>query len=152
MATEVLQSLGHAHAPQWLSVPARTAQEAADALGVQVGQIAKSAVFPRQTDDQPALVIASGGRRGDEARLAAGVGPVGRADAEFVKRQTGFSIGGLSPVGHASQPVTLIDQDLQRFDVIWAAAGHPNGVFRLSPADLARLTGAPVVDVVQHPA
>ena len=152
MVTELLQSLGHAHAPQWLSVPARTAQEAADALGVQVGQIAKSVVFRRRSDDAAVLVVTSGDRRVDEKKVAAQVGPIGRADAEFVKRQTGFSIGGVSPVGHASQPVTLIDQDLQRFDAIWAAAGHPNGVFRLSPADLARLTGAPVVDVVQHPA
>ena len=119
---------------------------------MQVGQIAKSVVFRRRSDDAAVLVVTSGDRRVDEKKVAAQVGPIGRADAEFVKRQTGFSIGGVSPVGHASQPVTLIDQDLQRFDVIWAAAGHPNGVFRLSPADLARLTGAPVVDVVQHPA
>lgn len=152
MVTLLLQRLGHAHAPQWLGAPARTAQEAADALGVQVGQIAKSVIFRRRSDDAAVLVVTSGDRRVDEKKVAAQVGPIGRADAEFVKRQTGFSIGGVSPVGHANPPVTLIDQDLQRFNEIWAAAGHPNGVFRLSPADLARLTGAPVVDVVQHPA
>lgn len=152
MVTQLLQTLGHTHAPQWLAVPARTAQEAADALGVQVGQIAKSVVFRRRADERAVLVVTSGDRRVDEKKVAAVVGPIGRADADFVKRQTGFSIGGVSPVGHAHPPVTLIDQDLQRFNEIWAAAGHPNGVFRLSPADLARLTGAPVVDVVQHPA
>ncbi len=151
MVTQLLQSLGHAHAPQWLTVPARTAQEAADALGVQVGQIAKSVIFRRKADERAVLVVTSGDRRVDEKKVAAQVGPIGRADADFVKRQTGFSIGGVSPVGHANPPVTLIDQDLQRFGEIWAAAGHPNGVFRLSPADLARLTGAPVVDVVQQP-
>lgn len=152
MVTQLLRDLGHAHAPQWLSVPARTAQEAADALGVQVGQIAKSVIFRRKADERAVLVVTSGDRRVDEKKVAAQVGAIGRADADFVKRQTGFSIGGVSPVGHANPPVTLIDQDLQRFDEVWAAAGHPNGVFRLSPADLARLTGAPVVDVVQPPA
>ena len=76
---------------------------------------------------------------------------VGRADAEFVKTRTGFSIGGVSPLAHATPPVTLIDRDLLRFDVVWAAAGHPHSVFPLHPNDLARLTGAPVVDVVQEP-
>jgi prolyl-tRNA editing enzyme YbaK/EbsC (Cys-tRNA(Pro) deacylase) len=147
--TQLLQSLGHPHVPQWLTVPARTAQEAADALGVQVGQIAKSVIFRRKADDVAVLVVTSGDRRVDEKKVAARVGPIGRADADFVKLRTGYSIGGVSPVGHAQTPVTLIDQDLLRFDEIWAAAGHPNGVFRLSPADLARLTGAPVVEVVQ---
>lgn len=151
MVTQLLRDLGHAHAPQWLTVPARTAQEAADALGVRVGQIAKSVVFRRKADERAVLVVTSGDRRVDEKKVAAQVGAIGRADADFVKRQTGYSIGGVSPVGHANPPVTLIDQDLQRFDEIWAAAGHPNGVFRLSPADLVRLTGAPVLDVVQQP-
>jgi prolyl-tRNA editing enzyme YbaK/EbsC (Cys-tRNA(Pro) deacylase) len=74
---------------------------------------------------------------------------VGRADAEFVKARTGFTIGGVSPVGHVEPPVLLIDRELFRFGEIWAAAGHPNGVFRLSPDELAQLTGAPVHDVVQ---
>jgi prolyl-tRNA editing enzyme YbaK/EbsC (Cys-tRNA(Pro) deacylase) len=74
-------------------------------------------------------------------------GKLGRADAEFVKAKTGFSIGGVSPLAHATPPVALIDEQLFRFDVIWAAAGHPHGVFRLSPADLKHLTGAPVHDV-----
>jgi len=81
------------------------------------------------------------------------VGKTGRADAEFVKTRTGFSIGGVSPVAHATAPVVLIDRELSRFDEIWAAAGHPHAVFKLRPADLEALTGgAPVADVVQAPA
>ena len=134
-----------------LNASARTAQEAADGLGVQLGQIAKSVIFRRKDDDAAVLVITSGDRRVDEKKVATLVGKVGRADADFVKARTGFSIGGVSPVAHLTQPVTLIDQDLWRFDEIWAAAGHPHGVFRLTPDDLKRLTGAPVADVVVMP-
>ncbi|HNI84847.1 MAG TPA: YbaK/EbsC family protein [Ottowia sp.] len=145
----VLAAHGHPHAPILLDDAARTAQQAADALGVVVGQIAKSIIFRRRSDDAAVLVIAAGDRRVDEKKVAALVGPVGRADADFVKARTGFTIGGVSPVAHASPPVVLIDRELYRFDVIWAAAGHPHGVFRLAPADLERLTGAPVADVAQ---
>ena len=131
---------------------ARTAQQAADQLDVQLGQIAKSIIFRRKEDDTAVLVITSGDRRVDEKKVAALVGKIGRADAEFVKQRTGFSIGGVSPVAHATPPVTLIDQDLLRFDVVWAAAGHPHSVFPLQPGDLQRLTGAPVADVVQEAA
>ena len=145
---DALQRLGHGHAPCWLEVAARTSQEAADALGVALGQIAKSVVFRRRDDDQAVLVIASGDRRVDEQRLAALVGPVGRADAQFVKSRTGFAIGGVSPVGLLGEPTLLLDRELQRFEQIWAAAGHPNGVFRLTPLELQRLTDAPWADVV----
>jgi prolyl-tRNA editing enzyme YbaK/EbsC (Cys-tRNA(Pro) deacylase) len=144
----VLAERGHPHAPLWLEVSARTCAEAADALQVQVGQIAKSVIFKRRADAVAVLVIASGDRRVDEKKVAAQVGPIGRADADFVKAATGFSIGGVSPVGHASPPVVLIDRDLFRFDEVWAAAGHPNGVFRLAPSALVDLTAAPVADVV----
>jgi prolyl-tRNA editing enzyme YbaK/EbsC (Cys-tRNA(Pro) deacylase) len=147
--SQVLAAAGHAHAPRWLEVAARTSQEAADLLGVAVGQIAKSVIFRRRSDDVAVLVVASGDRRVDEARVAAITGPLARADAAFVKASTGFSIGGVAPLAHALPSVTLIDRELFRFDEIWAAAGHPNGVFRLAPADLPRLTGAPVADVVQ---
>ena len=145
-----LAERGHPHAPLWLEVSARTSQEAADALGVQVGQIAKSVIFRRKADEAAVLVVTSGDRRVDEKKVAAIVGALGRADADFVKARTGFTIGGVSPLAHATPPVTLIDRDLFRFDEIWAAAGHPNGVFRLSPAQLEALTGAPVADVVQQ--
>lgn len=144
-----LAELGHPHAPLYLDVAARTSQEAADALGVAVGQIAKSVVFRRKSDDVAVLVVTSGDKRVDEKKVAALVGgSLGRADAEFVKARTGFTIGGVSPVAHASPPVTLIDRELFRFEEIWAAAGHPNGVFKLAPGDLERLTGAVPVDVV----
>ena len=149
--SQALAERGHPHAPLWLDVPARTSQEAADALGVTVGQIAKSVIFKRRADDVAVLVVTSGDRRVDEQRVAAHTGPLGRADASFVKASTGFSIGGVAPLAHATPTVTLIDRELFRFAEIWAAAGHPNGVFRLSPDELVRLTGAPVADVVQTP-
>ncbi len=146
---QALAERGHPHLPVWLEVAARTSQEAADALGVSVGQIAKSVVFRRKADDAAVLVVTSGDRRVDEKKVAAQVGAIGRADADFVKARTGFTIGGVSPLAHAVPPVTLIDRELFRFGEIWAAAGHPNGVFRLSPAQLAALTGAPVAEVTQ---
>jgi len=144
-----LAERAHPHAPLWLEVAARTSQEAADALGVVVGQIAKSVIFRRRSDERAVLVVTSGDRRVDEKKVAAITGALGRADADFVKARTGFSIGGVAPLAHSEPPVTLIDRELFRFAEIWAAAGHPNGVFRLAPAELERLTGAPVVDVVQ---
>lgn len=149
--SDALRALGHEHEPVMLNDAARTAQQAADALGVALGQIAKSIIFRRKSDDVAVLVVTSGDLRVDEKKVQALVctegGKLGRADAEFVKSKTGFSIGGVSPLAHATSPVTLIDQALFRFDVIWAAAGHPHGVFRLSPAQLQAMTGAPVHDV-----
>ena len=147
----VLQAAGHAHGPLMLDGAARTAQEAADGLQVALGQVAKSVVFKRNEDGVAVLVVTSGDRRVDEKKIAALVGKVGRADADFVKSQTGFSIGGVSPVAHLHSPVTLLDQDLWRFEILWAAAGHPHAVFSLSPDDLLRLTAAPRADVVQTP-
>jgi prolyl-tRNA editing enzyme YbaK/EbsC (Cys-tRNA(Pro) deacylase) len=150
---KALQDSGHPHAPVMLDDAARTAQQAADALGIQLGQIAKSIIFRRKADDAAVLVITSGDRRVDEKKVEALVGEggkLGRADADFVKARTGYSIGGVSPVAHAQPPVTLIDRELFRFEEIWAAAGHPHGVFKLRPEDLERLTGAPVADVVQQ--
>jgi prolyl-tRNA editing enzyme YbaK/EbsC (Cys-tRNA(Pro) deacylase) len=121
----LLQEQGHPHAPRMLDDAARTAQQAADALGVAVGQIAKSIIFRRRSDDAAVLVITSGDRRVDEKKVEAIVGlggKLGRADADFVKSRTGYSIGGVSPVGHAQPPVTLIDRELFRFEEIWAAA------------------------------
>ena len=142
-----LQARGHPHAPVMLEDAARTAQQAADALGIELGQIAKSIIFRRKADEVAVLVITSGDRRVDEKKVEALVGKIGRADADFVKAKTGFSIGGVSPLAHAHASVTLIDRELFRFDEIWAAAGHPHGVFKLAPQDLETLSGAPVVDV-----
>ena len=150
--SQALQAAGHAHAPRLLDDAARTAQQAADALGVGLGQIAKSIIFRRLPDDAAVLVITSGDRRVDEHKVQALVcqpgQTLGRADAGFVKRKTGFAIGGVSPLAHAGPVLTLIDRELFRFEEIWAAAGHPHGVFRLRPADLERLAQAPVADVV----
>lgn len=143
-----LHAAGHGHMPLLLDGAARTAQQAADALGIVVGQIAKSIIFRRQSDDAAVLVVTSGDKRVDEAKVAALVGPLGRADAAFVKAKTGYSIGGVPPLAHATPSLTLIDRELQRFEEIWAAAGHPHGVFRLSPRELLRLTGAALADVV----
>lgn len=151
---QVLQDAGHPHAPVMLADAARTAQQAADALGVELGQIAKSIVFKRVRDERAVLVITSGDLRVDEAKVSQHValpdgtgGELARADAAFVKAQTGFSIGGVSPLAHAQACVVLIDQALFRFQDIWAAAGHPHGVFRLSPQQLQALTGAPCANV-----
>ena len=144
-----LAARGHPHAPLWLEVAARTSQEAADALGIALGQIAKSVIFRRKSDERAVLVVTSGDRRVDEKKVAAIAGALGRADADFVKAKTGFSIGGVAPIAHSEVPLTLIDRELFRFDEIWAAAGHPNGVFKLAPAELERLTAAPVHDLTQ---
>lgn len=153
--SEALIGLGHGHPPVMLNDAARTAQQAADALGVALGQIAKSIIFRRKSDDAAVLVVTSGDLRVDEKKVQALVcldgGKLGRADAEFVKAKTGFSIGGVSPLAHTTPPVTLIDEALFRFPEIWAAAGHPHGVFRLSPAELQAMTGAPVHDVTVPP-
>jgi prolyl-tRNA editing enzyme YbaK/EbsC (Cys-tRNA(Pro) deacylase) len=150
---EVLQSRSHPHAAVMLDAAARTAQQAADQLGVALGQIAKSIIFRRKSDDVAVLVVTSGDRRVDERRVASlvcsGDARLGRADADFVKAKTGFSIGGVAPVGHLQASVTLIDRELFRFAEIWAAAGHPHAVFRLTPGQLQLLTGAPVADVVE---
>ncbi len=127
----------------------RTAAEAAEAIGCTVGQIAKSILF-RAESGRPVLVVACGTNRADERKVAALLGErIGRADAGFVRAATGFAIGGVPPVGHATAPLVLLDRDLARFEVIWAAAGTPNAVFRLTPAELARLTGAVFADVAK---
>jgi prolyl-tRNA editing enzyme YbaK/EbsC (Cys-tRNA(Pro) deacylase) len=147
--TSLLAQRGHPHAPVFLDNAVRTSQQAADALGISVGQIAKSIIFRRVSDDTAVLVITSGDRRVDERKVAAIAGELARADAQFVKSRTGFTIGGVAPLGLSSAATTLIDRELFRFEEIWAAAGHPHGVFKLSPQQLEQLTGAPVADVVE---
>jgi prolyl-tRNA editing enzyme YbaK/EbsC (Cys-tRNA(Pro) deacylase) len=146
-----LQSEGYAKAPLMLADAARTAQQAADALGVELGQIAKSIIFRRKSDDVAVLVITSGDKRVDEAKVQDLVcehgSKLGRADADFVKLKTGFAIGGVAPVAHLKPAVTLIDQELFRFSTIWAAAGHPNAVFEITPEALQLLVKAPVANV-----
>jgi prolyl-tRNA editing enzyme YbaK/EbsC (Cys-tRNA(Pro) deacylase) len=130
---------------------ARTARAAADALGCDVAQIANSLVFRGERTNAPVLVMSSGANRVDLARLADALGePAGKADAAFVRESTGFAIGGVAPVGHLARLRTLVEASLQRFDAVWAAAGHPHTVFRLTPAELVRITGGDVVDLAQR--
>ncbi len=129
----------------------RTSAEAAAAIGCAVGEIAKSLVFRGAESGEAVLIIASGANRVDPAKAEALLGEaIGRADADFVRAATGFAIGGVPPLGHDRPLVTLIDEDLLAFEVIWAAAGTPNAVFRLSPKDLGDLTGGRVGDVKEE--
>ena len=142
-----LSELGHTHEVVMLPVTGRTAADAATALGVALGQIAKSIVFRRKSDDAAVIVVTSGDLRVDEKKVATLVGALGRADADFVKASTGFSIGGVSPVAHTNPAVVLVDRELFRFTQVWAAAGHPHAVFPLSPEELVQLTGADVAEI-----
>ncbi len=128
--------------------PTRTSVEAAAAIGCSVAEIAKSIVFRGKTSGQAVIVVASGDNRVSETKVAAKLGePLARADADFVRTATGYAIGGVAPIGH-SQPVKLLlDEDLQRFEKVWAAGGTPFSVFPLKPDQLQRLTGADWVDV-----
>lgn len=126
----------------------RTAAEAAATVGCEVAQIAKSLVFRAKGSDRAVLVIASGVNRVNEKRLRDLLGePIERATPDFVRERTGFAIGGVAPVGHREPLQIFIDEDLLAFAEIWAAAGTPNAVFRLDPADLPRMTGGAVARI-----
>lgn len=147
---EALRALGHEAQVVVFGESTRTSADAAAAIGCTVAQIAKSLVFRTKAGDRPVLVIASGVNRVNEKAVAAlladltGGDKIGRADAEFVRARTGFAIGGVPPIGHAEPPFVAIDRDLMAYDTIWAAAGTPNAVFALKPAELAALTGGRV--------
>ncbi|MBL8567306.1 MAG: YbaK/EbsC family protein [Hyphomicrobiaceae bacterium] len=127
----------------------RSSAEAAAAIGCTLAQIAKSLVF-KSASGRPVLVVASGINRVDEKKVKAEIGQkIGRADADYVRERTGYAIGGVAPFGHSEMPIVLIDRDLLVLDPIWAAAGTPNAVFRLSPDELVRLSGGTVADVKQ---
>jgi Cys-tRNA(Pro) deacylase len=120
---------------------ARTAQEAADRVGVTLGQIVKSLIFKGKTSGKPILVLTSGANRVDEKRIKAYAGEkIGRAEPDFVRTVTGYAIGGVPPIAHVQQMETYLDEDLMQYDVIWAAAGTPNAVFELTPDDLQKMT------------
>ena len=126
----------------------RTAAEAALAVGCTVGQIVKSIIFRAAQTNRPVLVVTSGANRVNEKAVAALLGePLAKADPEFVRTRTGFVIGGVPPLGHAEAPVTFVDEDLLAYSEIWAAAGTPNAVFRLTPADLLAITAGKVAKV-----
>lgn len=131
-----------------LADAARTSQQAADALGIEVGQIAKSLVFRARDSGRAVLVIASGSNRVDEHKVAALIGEkIERAAPDFVRERTGYAIGGIPPIGHATQLEVLLDRSLARYEVVWGAAGHPHSVFPIAPAKLFDVAGGRVEDV-----
>ena len=138
-----LKELGVSGDVHVLSDSARTAQEAADALGILVGQVASSIVF-KLDDESPLLVITSGRHRVDTKLVAEklGIAKLHRVDADYVKEKSGFSIGGVSPVGWINKATILIDEALNDYDVVWAAAGHPHSVYPTTYAELIKCTGA----------
>ncbi len=143
-----LVKLGHGYEPVLLPRSAGTSVQAADALGCDVAQIAKSLVFRGRDSGRGVLVVASGVNRVDEKRLARTVGEkVNKPDADFVRQVTGFSIGGVPPLGLAQTMETLIDEDLLQYEVVWAAAGNPKAVFSLDPKELESMTGGRVTRV-----
>ena len=141
--TAKLKELGVKGEVHVLSDSARTAQEAADALGILVGQVASSIVF-KLDDESPLLVITSGRHRVDTKLVAEklGVAKLHRVDADYVKEKSGFSIGGVSPVGWVSQATILIDEALNDYEVVWAAAGHPHSVYPTTYNELITCTDA----------
>jgi prolyl-tRNA editing enzyme YbaK/EbsC (Cys-tRNA(Pro) deacylase) len=129
------------------ATPARTSAEAAATLGCSVAEIAKSLVF-RAGDDEPVLVVASGGNRVDEAKLATLAGArIARADPEFVRAVTGYAIGGIPPLAHAQSLTPIIDRNLLQYETVYAAGGTPHAMFPVAPADLVRVAGGTVADV-----
>jgi prolyl-tRNA editing enzyme YbaK/EbsC (Cys-tRNA(Pro) deacylase) len=145
---EALQAHGLTCHVVELAETARSARDAARAIGCRVEQIVKSLVFRGQLTQRPVLVVASGGNRVNEETLSMLVAePIEKANAAFVRQHTGFAIGGVPPVGHAQRLTTFIDADLLQYEQIWAAAGTPHTVFPLTPADLQRLTAGQVVTI-----
>ena len=145
---QALEALGFNLQVVELPASTRTAVEAAQAVGCQVGQIVKSLIFKAKHSERPVLVVASGSNRVNEKNIEALIGePLGKADADFVRQRTGFVIGGVPPVGHTEPLQTFVDEDLLQYAEIWAAAGTPNAVFRLSPADLVKMTAGRVVKI-----
>ncbi|MFN3308207.1 MAG: YbaK/EbsC family protein [Anaerolineales bacterium] len=145
---EAIRQRGYALEVIELPQSTRTAVEAAQAVGCDVAQIVKSIIFKTKRTAKPVLVIASGANRVNEKVIEALIGePLGKADAEFVRQQTGFVIGGVPPIGHIQPVQTFIDQDLLQYDEIWAAAGTPNAVFKLTPQMLVELCGGQVIQI-----
>jgi prolyl-tRNA editing enzyme YbaK/EbsC (Cys-tRNA(Pro) deacylase) len=143
-----LSELGYSNEVVELPDSTRTAQEAADAIGCEVAQIAKSIVFRLKHSDNPLLVVASGVNRVNEKHMSKHLDDkLGKADANFVRECTGFVIGGVPPLGHVQTITTIIDEDLFQFKTIWAAAGHPNAVFELTPDQLVEITKGQVMPI-----
>lgn len=147
---EALAAAGVEPRIQELASSTRTAEEAAASVGTSVPRIVKSLVFLAR--DTPIVALVSGANRLDVARLSEALGrPIERADAATVRAATGFSIGGVAPLGFARPLEVVVDRDLLQHDVVWAAAGTPNAVFPVEPATLVRITGGRVLDLKEEP-
>ncbi len=145
---DAIRGLGFSIEVVELEATTRTSADAAQAVGCNVEQIAKSLIFKGKQSHRPILVIASGSNRVNEKRLAEMISePIGKADADFVRQHTGFAIGGVPPVGHLQKLEIFIDEDLLKYEEIWAAAGSPHAVFKLTPSDLVRMTGGRVTSI-----
>ena len=143
-----LKSLGYDYTVIEHAESTRTAQEAADRAGCELGQIVKSLIFKGKETGKPILVLTSGANRVDEKRISEYAGEaIGRAEAEFVRAVTGFAIGGVPPIGHAQKMETYIDEDFLQYETIWAAAGTPNAIFELKTSDLQVMTDGKTVRV-----
>ncbi len=148
---DALSAAGLSNEVVELPESARTAAEAAAAVGCDVAQIVKSLVFRGRVSGRGVLVVASGANRVDEKAVARLAGePIERADVDFVREQTGFSIGGVPPLGHAARLASYVDEDLLKLERIWAAAGHPHAVFALTPQELVTMTGGTVAAIAKR--
>jgi prolyl-tRNA editing enzyme YbaK/EbsC (Cys-tRNA(Pro) deacylase) len=143
-----LKSLGFDYPVIEHAESTRTAQEAADRAGCELGQIVKSLIFRGKDSGKPILVLTSGANRVDEKRISEYTGePIGRADADFARAATGFAIGGIPPIGHIQKIDTYLDEDFLQYETVWAAAGTPNAIFELKTSDLQKMTDGKVVRV-----
>lgn len=145
---DLLNSLGYSYTVIEHTESTRTAQEAADRAGCELGQIVKSLIFMGKESKKPILVLTSGVNRVDEKLISQYAGEsIGRADANFVREVTGFAIGGVPPIGHAQKMETYLDEDFLGYQSIWAAAGTPNAIFELKTEDLQKMTDGKVVRI-----
>src|SRR5688572_1841653 len=145
---DLLNSLGYSYTVIEHTESTRTAQEAADRAGCELGQIVKSLIFMGKESKKPILVLTSGANRVDEKLISEYAGEsIGRADADFVRAKTGFAIGGVPPIGHAEKMETYLDEDFLPYQTIWAAAGTPNAIFELKTQDLQKMTDGKVVRI-----
>jgi prolyl-tRNA editing enzyme YbaK/EbsC (Cys-tRNA(Pro) deacylase) len=144
----LLNSLGYNYTVIEHTESTRTAQEAADRAGCELGQIVKSLIFRGKSSGKPILVLTSGSNRVDEKRISGYAGEtISRADADFVRTVTGFAIGGVPPIGHNQKMETYLDEDFLSYQTIWAAAGTPNAIFELKTDDLQKMTGGNILKV-----
>ena len=145
---DLLNSLGYNYTVIEHAESTRTAQEAADRAGCELGQIVKSLIFKGKESGKPILVLTSGANRVDEKRIREYAGEaIGKADADFVRAVTGFAIGGVPPLGHVQKMETYIDEDFLQYQTVWAAAGTPNAIFELSTDVLQKITDGKIVRV-----